>query len=352
MEKTMRALVAGGPGSFSVKQIPVPVPERDEVLCRIKSVAICGTDPELFAGKFVDIKWPPKYPFVFGHEWAGEVVAVGADVIDFAIGDRVAGEAHCGCGHCENCRKGDYTVCLNYGNIAQGHRHYGFTVQGAYAEYGAYKTKAIEKMPASVSFDEATMCDTAGVALHAVELGNVGSCQTVAIIGPGPIGNLAMQICKAKGARTIMIGRRDRLEYAKECGADYTINYENADPVEEVKKITGGKGADVVIECAGTPVAISESILCTRKNGNDVLVSLPKVRDIPVSILTIVQNQIHVIGSKANPNCSKKVLQMIDSNMINAKKLITHQFDLSEMEKALDIFVHKIDGVMKVVIHP
>ncbi|MBK5262304.1 MAG: alcohol dehydrogenase catalytic domain-containing protein [Peptostreptococcaceae bacterium] len=247
MKLDMRALVATAPNKFEIQQVPLPKISNEEVLCRIKAVAICGTDPDLFEGKLLDIGWPPKYPFIFGHEWSGEVVEVGENVHTLKVGDRVAGEAHCGCGSCKNCREGKYNLCLNYGNYEAGHRHYGFTVQGAYAEYGAYSPKALTIMPDNVSFEEATMCDTGGVALHAVKIGEVQSCQTVVIIGPGPIGNLVMQICKAKGARTIMVGRRERLNFAKACGADEIINYETSNPPEEVMKLTNGIGADVYI---------------------------------------------------------------------------------------------------------
>ena len=122
----MKAMVLTGPGTWELQEVDVPVPGRGQVLCRIDAVAICGSDPEIIHGGLPGI-WPPSYPFIAGHEWAGTVAAVGPDVLDVEVGDRVAGEAHKGCGYCSNCLKGRYTLCLNYGKPETGHRHYGFT---------------------------------------------------------------------------------------------------------------------------------------------------------------------------------------------------------------------------------
>ena len=354
MQETMRALVARGPNDFGIEMMAIPKPKRDEVLCRVRSVAICGSDPGLFSGKYLDLNWPPSYPFVFGHEWSGEVVALGEGAAGFSVGDRVAGEAHCGCGHCENCKKGKYTLCMNYGNEAQGHRHYGFTTMGAYAEYGVFNVRSLEKMPERVSFDEATMCDTGGVALQGIRLAEVTSSQFVAIYGPGPIGNLAMQIAKVRGAKTIMVGRRDRLALASSCGADYIVDYEKKNPVEEIMSITEGVGADAVIEAAGnrTVDGMYNAVMSARKDGKVALLSLPKQNDLLLPAMTIVQKQIHVIGSRANPNTSKEILQLLDAGSIDTGMLITHTYDLADMHEALDLFTSKRDGVMKVVMHP
>lgn len=349
MEK-MRAVVITAPGVYDVRQIEKPVPGPGEVLCRVRAVAICGTDPGLFDGHYEDIGWPPSYPFVFGHEWAGEIVDTGPDTVSFHVGDRVAGEAHCGCGICENCRKGHYTLCLNYGKNV--HRHYGFNAHGAYAEYIVCREKALERIPDNVSFDEATMCDTAGVALHGNDVVEVNSSDTVVIYGPGPIGNIAMQIAKLRGAYTIMVGRGDRLQLAKECGADEIIDYTASDPVAEIMQRTNNMGATVVLECAGTPEALYNALKSVAKNGRVSMISLPKETDMLLPARDIVMKQIHFIGSRANPNCSKEVLSHISRGQMNVKRLITHRFSMEEMHEALRIFGNRLDGAMKVIINP
>ena len=151
--KTMRALRLTSPGKFEIQEVPVPSPGEGEVLCQIRAVAICGSDPEIIRGDLAGT-WPPSYPFTPGHEWSGEIVAVGLGVQGFSAGDRVAGEAHKGCGYCRNCLQGRYTLCLNYGNNEAGHRHYGFTSPGAYAQYNVYSIKSIKKLPSEVSYRE------------------------------------------------------------------------------------------------------------------------------------------------------------------------------------------------------
>lgn len=349
MEK-MRAIVATGPNAYGVRSVERPSPGPGEVLCRVRAVAVCGTDPHLFEGCYTDIGWPPAYPFIFGHEWSGEVAALGPDAENFRVGDRVAGEAHCGCGICENCRRGEYTLCQNYGGKL--HRHYGFNASGAYAEYIVCKEKAIEHVPDNVSFDEATMCDTAGVALHGNDVVQVGSADTVAIYGPGPIGNIAMQIAKLRGARTIMVGRGERLRKAVELGADHAVDYSAGDPVAEVLRLTGGEGASAVLECAGTPAALYNALKSVARNGRVSMISLPKETDMTLPARDIVMKQIHFIGSRANPNCSREILDHISRGQLNVGRLITHRFEMEEMAQALKIFSNRLEGVMKVVIHP
>ena len=113
--ETMKAMTLVAYDKLQLATVPVPKPGPGEVLCRIKSVAICGSDPKMIHGDYAWTNWPPYYPFIMGHEWAGQIVALGEGVNDFKVGDRVAGEAHVGCGKCDNCKKGHYTVCLNYG---------------------------------------------------------------------------------------------------------------------------------------------------------------------------------------------------------------------------------------------
>jgi len=350
---TMNAVVMHGAGDFCVEQVPVPKPARGEVLVKIKAVAICGSDPKVFSGGYLSIKWPPAFPFIPGHEFAGEVVETGEGVTEFKPGDRVAGEAHCGCGVCANCKRGLYNLCLNYGKPEAGHRHYGFTWQGAYADYNAYNTKALTKMPDKVSFEEGSLVDTAGTALQAIRLTGIVPGGYSAVVGPGPIGIFAMQIARAMGSHTIMVGRKARLALAGRLGAEFLVDYEkDGDVVAKVREITGGIGVDEAFEAAGSQDSPGQCIKMARKNGKVALISLPVTDDHAIPVKTMVMNQIALLGSRANPNCSKDVLELIASGRINAKGMITHTFPLREIHKALDTFVNRIDGAMKVVVHP
>ncbi len=353
MQGVMQAIVMRGPGQYGLEEVAIPTPARGEVLVRIRAVSICGSDPKVFDGSYRNINWPPSFPFIPGHEFAGEVVELGEGASGFAVGDRVAGEAHCGCGTCGNCRAGSYNLCLNYGKPDTGHRHYGFTYQGAYAQYNAYNVRALTKMPDNVSFEEGSLADTAGTALHAIRLTGITPGGHALVIGPGPIGIFAMQIAKAMGARTIMVGRRERLQLAEKLGADVAINYEECDDiVARVREITGGIGVDEAFECAGSAGAMAQCIRAARKNGQVAFVSLPAVDDHPIPTKTLVMNQIHLHGSRANPNCGQAVLELMSSGAVNAGDMITHSFPLAEFDTAMRIFVKRLDGAMKVVVKP
>jgi len=352
--QTAKACILTEPGKFEIRDdVPVRMPGKHEVLCKIRAVAICGSDPEIIRGDLAG-RWPPSYPFVAGHEWAGEVVAVGEGVLDFKVGDRVAGEAHKGCGYCDNCKKGRYTICLNYGNIASGHEHYGFIVNGAYGQYQKYSIKSISHIPDNVSFAEASMCDTSGVALHGLELSGITNGGTVAVIGPGPIGLCAMRLAKAMGAaRAIVIGRGSRLQAAEKYGADVCIDFTKEDPVEAVRKITGGLGVDEALECSGAKGTFNQAVRMVRKGGSVVLLGVATddvIEGLPFKYIT--HNEIAIYGSRANPNVSQKVLNLMSTGQLKVKDLITHKFPLDQFAEALDTFVNRRDNAVKVVILP
>ena len=352
--KTMKACQLLAYDKLELREVPVPEPAQGEVLCRIRAVAICGTDPEIIRGHHANKGWPPSFPFTLGHEWAGEVVALGPGVSEFKVGDRVAGEAHMGCGHCANCMKGRYTLCLNYGKPESGHRHYGFTWQGANAEYNAYATKALLHIPENLSFANAALLDTAGVALHGIDMIGVTPGGIAAVWGPGPIGLIAMQMMKGMGANTvIMVGRRHRLSVAGEIGADVLIDYEKEDPVERILEITDGKGVDEIQECSGASVALKQSLGAVRKGGKINLIGFYKDDEVVLPRLTdVVMNEITIIGSRANPNVSERALAMFSAGIVRGDKVVSHRFPLEQYEKALDTFVNRKDGAIKVVVEP
>lgn len=357
--ETMKAMTLVAYDKLQLATVPVPKPGPGEVLCRIKSVAICGSDPKMIHGDYAWTNWPPYYPFIMGHEWAGQIVALGEGVNDFKVGDRVAGEAHVGCGKCDNCKKGHYTVCLNYGKdghdggLDMGHRHYGFYWQGANAEYNVYKTSALHIIPDNVSYDVAAMTDCAGVAFHGVEMAGVAPGGTCVVIGPGPIGLCAMQECKALGAaRVIVVGRGAKLEKARELGADVCIDFEKEDPVQRVLELTNGIGADEVMECSGAADSPMKACKMARKTGKVALIATYHAGDVMIPANTVNFNELTIVGSKANPNVSEQVLHFFSTGAIQGDKLVTHTFPLEDYEKAVDIFEHKKDGSIKVVINP
>lgn len=353
----MRALVLTSPGKFEVKTVAAPPPPADgEVLCRIRAVAICGSDPEIIHGGLAGI-WPTSYPFIPGHEWAGEVVAIGSGVVDLVPGDRVAGQAHCGCGHCANCMEGRYTLCTNYGRAEAGHRHYGFITNGAYAQYANYSIRSVNRIPDNVSFREASMVDTAGPAMHGLELSGVRPGATVAVIGPGPIGLIGMRMARLMGAaRVIAVGRGARLKTARQCGADVLVDFEKENPIKAVREATGGFGVDIAIEASGAPGTLRQAVEMVGKGGSVVLLGVAKgdVLDVleTLPFKYVVHNEIKIHGVRANPNTSRKIINQMAAGQLKVDDLITHCYPLEEFATALETFEKRRDGAVKVVVEP
>ncbi|MGD0916519.1 MAG: alcohol dehydrogenase catalytic domain-containing protein [Thermodesulfobacteriota bacterium] len=348
--KKMTAAVLYEDGKIRLESLNTPQPMEDEVLARVRAVAICGTDPKIIKGVYKGM-WPKSYPAIIGHEWAGEIVQVGPSVKRARVGDRVAGEPHKGCGYCRMCMTGRYNLCENYGNLEAGHRHYGFTAPGAYAQYIACSERTVHLIPESISFEEATNVDTAGTALHGVKRGKVLPGEDVAVIGPGAVGLISFQIAKALGAgRVFVIGRKHRLQLAKEMGA-LPIDFEAGDPVKQVKDQTGGRGVDVAIDCAGTVETVQQAVAMTKRGGRAVINGFPPA-PVELPVTQMVLDEKDLLGVRADPNTCEEVIPLMANGSIKIKPMISHVFPLEEFEKALKVFTERLEKAVKVIVKP
>src|SRR3990172_10090713 len=243
--QTMKAAVLFNYGDLRVTQKPVPTPGVGEVLVKVDSIAICGSDPAIIAKGWQN--HPPLGEFIPGHEFTGTVAALAPDVTELKAGDRVAVEPHKGCGRCENRLRGLYTTCLNYGNYEKGHRHYGFSSNGGYADYAACHVNTLHKIPDSISFEEGAMLTGAGTVLYGYDrIGWVRPGETVVVTGPGSIGLISAHIAKVLGAgRVILTGTRaDRLAVGQKMGVDITLNIHEINVREKIMELTDGIGAE------------------------------------------------------------------------------------------------------------
>jgi L-iditol 2-dehydrogenase len=348
--KKMKALVLTDVEKFELREVDIPVPGSGEVLAKIEAVAICGTDPKIIKGVFKGL-WPKSYPAIIGHEWSGTIVKVGSDTFGVKVGDRVAGEPHKGCGFCRNCMTGRYNICENYGNMGSGHRHYGFTAPGAYAQYIVCSSRTVHPIPDSLSFEEATNVDTAATALHGVKRGKLVPADDVAVLGPGAVGLLSFQFARALGAgRVFVVGRKHRLALAEKMGA-LPVDLERIDPVEKIMNLTDGKGVDVAIDCAGTIQSVQQAVSMTKKGGRVVMSGLPP-GPVELPISQIVLDEKDLLGVRADPNTCQEVIPLIANGTIQIKPMITHVFSLDQFERALKVFSERLEGAVKVIIKP
>ena len=349
----MLAVVIPKPGEFELREVPLPEPFSGEVLLAVKATTMCGTDQKILAGQFAGV----AYPHIPGHEFAGEVVATGADVDELAPGDRVGVEVHVGCGRCSRCLEGLYQLCLNYGRRDRGHAHIGFTVPGGLAEYVAVPAKALHRLPLQVSWDEGAFTDNIGIAMYAVERGELRAGENVVVIGPGAFGALAVQVARAMGAsRIVLLGTRsERLARLHGFGADELVAARGDEAVERVRQIFGGDGADLVIEFAGTAEAARQAVLLVRRGGRVVLAgSTGAGQELTgVDLSCIVRGHLDIRGSLANPRgISARGLELIARGAVDVKPLITHSFELGQFMDAWRTFTQREGGAIRVMLHP
>ena len=338
---TMRAVVFSGLGEFAVREVPTPQPGAREVLVRVRASMICASDAKILAGKFP----ATTFPHVPGHEFAGEV-AVSNDE-RFGTGTRVGIEVHVGCGSCDRCREGMYTLCVNYGKRESGHAHVGFTVGGGLAEYSAVPVAALHPIPEHVTFEQGAWTDNLGIALWALERGRVAAGEHVVVIGSGAIGLCATQLARALGAgRVTLVGRGQRLARVRDM-ADQVIEAADAARLHGM--------ADLVVEFAGTAEAAREAIAVARRGGRVVLggATGTGVELSGVDLSTIVRGNLDVLGSLANPKgVSGRALALLADGKVDVTSLVTHHYPLGSFAAAWRTFTERRDGAIRVMLHP
>ena len=354
--QTMKAWVLGGPEELTMVEKPVPEPGRAEVLVRIDAIAVCATDIEILSHglpAMIDGELPFNKGFTPGHEYMGTVVRLGPTVDEFQIGDRVAVEVHAGCGRCQRCREGMYTSCLNYGFREKGHRANGFSTDGGFAEYAVNNVNTMVHIPDDMSDAEATLIVTAGTAMYGLDvMGGIIAGEGVVVVGPGPIGLMGVAVAKALGAQPVILtGTRDkRLEMGRLLGADEVINVGREDPVEAVRRITGGKGVQYVVECSGAANAVNEAARMVNRGGRICLAAFPH-EPVPVDLAYIVRNNIYLFGIRGEGrSATHRAAALMAQKRFDAKLIHTHSFPLGQVPTAIRYARERIEDAIKVVV--
>lgn len=349
--QTMQALVVVEPDSFAIREVPVPEPGPMEVLARVRAVSICGTDSHLIAGHYPGF-WPPAFPFIPGHEWAGQIVRLGpgADKLGWKVGDRVAGTSHDACGACQKCIEGRYNLCENYG-VEGLHRQYGHNHQGADATFVVHGVKCIFRLPDSVSYEVGALIDPASIALHVAVRGGVRPGDVVAVVGAGPVGLLAADAALILGAgRVILVGRGPRLAKADALGFE-TVDSGAGDPVAKVRTMTEGKGADVVLEAAGVSETLRWALAMLRRGGRCAVVGIP-MQEAAIDVRRLVLDELELVGSRASAGEMRRVLPHVADGRMRLREILTHEFPLERYAEALDTFRDRSSGALKIIIRP
>jgi L-iditol 2-dehydrogenase len=344
-EKMLAAMIYGIK-DLRVEEVAKPNVELGEVLVKVRAATTCGTDLKIFQRGYVE--GVIKLPTVFGHEWAGEVVEIGEGVSWPKVGMRVRAGNSAPCLRCHMCQKGSFNLCEDM-----------MWLWGAYAEYIKVPARMVlvnmQEIPSHVSFEEAAVTEPLACVLRGVEKANVKLGDSVAIIGAGPIGLLHLLTVKRMGAERIIVTDLidERLEFARELGADETVNAQQTDVVKKVRERTEDYGADVVIEAIGLPNTWEQALRMVRKGGTVLeFGGCPPNTEIKVSTELLHYGDVTVIGAfHTTPTHFKKALNLIASKTINVEPLITRKMPLAKIEEAFETLTTSKKDV-KIAINP
>ncbi len=316
----------------------------NQVKIEVKATGICGSDLHLYHDT---INYNIRTPVVLGHEFSGVVVEKGSQVEDgVAVGDRVTAEPTIfNCGKCRYCLSEYYNLCEE--REVMGYWHH-----GSFAPY--CNARFVHKLPESVSFESGALTELLACCVHSVtEQAGVAAGDFVAITGPGPVGLFAALVATAEGGTVILCGTsRDqaRLSLAQELGVRYTIDVEQHNAAERVRELTGGYGADLVVECAGTSPAIRLALELVRKRGKYSQMGLPGV-PVEIDFEKIAYRELQVSGGIAQRRPAwKRALRLMESGLISNEKLISHEFGLEEWDQAFAL-AERQEGV-KLLLRP
>lgn len=348
MNTTMRGLVkeTAGPGKFQYHtDLPIPQIGDDEVLIKVHCTAICGTDLHIMDWD----KWSQSRvvtPIIPGHETAGDIVAVGKNVRDRKVGDRVSCETHIPCGTCWFCRNGLSHICKNV-------KLFGVTENGAFAEYTKIRSDCTFLLDDDISYEAACMFEPMGAGVHGVEDAQVQG-KIVLVSGCGPIGLTAVSACKTFGARQVIACDLvdERLATASEMGADVVINSGSCDLVAEVRRLTGGVGVDAAIDITGAASAINNSLRCVRAAGKLVCVGLP-TKNVEMDLTNdLIYREVQMTGVSGRKiwDTWKDFAKVMKGPYYKLDKVMGNRFRLEEFDQALEQIHSGVPG--KMIVYP
>jgi L-iditol 2-dehydrogenase len=328
--------------AIEIRDMPLPVIGPDECLVRVKYCGICGSELHMYHGQLNVLARPPV---ILGHEWTGEIVELGERVTGFALGDRVVSETAAEtCGTCVFCRSGEYNLCPE-------RRAFGFAVDGAFASHVRVRHALLHHIPAAVSWEAATMAEPICVAYNAVvEKSHIRPGDTVVVIGPGPVGLFALQVARLAGAGTVIVTGtvrdRERLKLAAGLGADAIVNVTDSDPAAIVRNVGDGLGAHLVIDAAGVPPAIKQSLELVRRNGQVTKIGW-SLQPVNLTLDEIVAKAITYQGAFSHTwKTWETCLELLRLGQIYTAPLLSQVWPLTRWQEAFEeletLQAHKI----------
>ena len=345
MEGKMKVAIMTGIGEMAFEERDIPKAKDDEVLVKLEYVGICGSDMHYYeTGAIGDSVVKP--PFVLGHEPGGTVVEVGKDVKHLKVGDRVALEPGKTCGHCQFCKEGKYNLCPDVIFFATP------PVDGVFQEYVAHEADLCFKLPDNVSTLEGALIEPLAVGFHAAIQGDAHLGQKAVVMGSGCIGLVSMMALKARGVSEVYVVdvMDKRLEKAMELGATAVINGAKEDVAERISQLTHGEGVDLAIETAGTEITTRQAIQVVKKGSVIVLVGYSKTGEMTLPMSIVLDKELTFKTVFRYRHIYPMAIDAVASGKVNLKGIVTHEFTLDEVPKAMDYSMHNKADIVKAVI--
>lgn len=330
---TMKAVTVYGPCDARMEAAPKPEATGDMIVIKVLRTGVCATDFSIYTGESSFIRSGEiVFPCRFGHEFAGVIEAVGPEVTEFAVGDRVYADNYVSCGRCDACKQGRYADCDHIRSVG--------TVNcwdGCYAEYMQMPQRHVFRLPDELSMDEGALIEPASIAYDAFQGVTLTEQDTAVVFGTGAIGMCAVWLAKYYGAgQVILVGRTPaKLEIGRQVGADMVINSREEDPVEQIKALTGGKGSSLTVETSGDPSALKDSILSAKRDGRISIVSFYERELDGMPIDPLVLGRVTLAGAAGRPGNAPAVCQIMQKNPVPLTPIVSHHVPFGA---CLDVF--------------
>ena len=326
-----------------LKEIDELKPARDEAVIKVSAAGICGTDLRIYQGKYPGI----NTPIILGHEFSGQIASVGKGVEGLSIGTKVTAHPRmASCGVCETCLNGKSNVCRQKTRL-------GFELDGAFAEFVKVHKDQIHVLPNEMELNTAALIEPVSVVVHALHGISIKPSDVVLVIGPGTIGLIALLLSKANGAAVAISGLskdKQKLLLAEKLGADLIINAEKKSSNHLLLEMTNGEGADIVIECTGTPGGVNNGLSLCRIGGKYIQIGTSN-ESMTVDFMKVAYKEIEIIGSYSHTKRDwEESIKLIHEGKIDVHPLIQDVYSLEEWETAFK--VAEIGEKVKVLLKP
>jgi D-arabinitol dehydrogenase (NADP+) len=339
----MKAIVYDAPRSFAYRDVPEPSPGYDEVVIRVQACGVCGTDLHIHEGKF-----SPRFPLIPGHEFAGEINAVGKTVQGWHCGDRVVANCNRSCGKCFYCRRGQFLRCENL--VA-----YGIQLDGGFAELVRVKARDVFALK-NLTWREAVMVEPTACAVHGVTVLDVKPGADVLMFGAGPTGQVLGQLLKLNGAASLTVAAPDgpKLDLAKRLCADHIVTVDRNDPELHRRALRqiSPNGFDYVVEATGAPPMCAEAVRQSRRGGEVLIYGVyPDTQTFAINPFDVFRNEITIKGSFAQIDDFGRALAYLESDLVKVGEIVSEEFALKDWNRALENG-WKRRGIKSVMIPP